>query len=155
MSEIEAPIATFYFWDPETMLYTHAVAMAFEAPPENATELPPPEGPYVRGRWEGEVWSETADYRGVWAYDAEGQGRRITELGPLPEGWSLDPPAPPPPDPDLELKSQLSVLDWRSIRALRAIAAGSDTQDDRDKIAELESQAAGLRAQLVNPEALL
>lgn len=47
-----------------------------------------------------------------------------------------------------ELVAQLDALDLKCIRALRAIQAGQGTQADTDKLAELEEQAAQIRAQL-------
>lgn len=48
----------------------------------------------------------------------------------------------------LLLKSRLEELDRLAIRPLRAIAAGTDTEEDREVLADLEQQAAELRQQL-------
>ncbi|MDE6725086.1 MAG: hypothetical protein K2J79_05720 [Ruminiclostridium sp.] len=48
----------------------------------------------------------------------------------------------------LALKNQLEDLDKLAIRPLRAIATGTDTDEDREKLADLEQQAAELRQQL-------
>lgn len=47
-----------------------------------------------------------------------------------------------------ELVAQLDALDLKTIRALRAIQAGQGTQADTEKLADLEEQAAQIRAQL-------
>ena len=47
-----------------------------------------------------------------------------------------------------ELVAQLDALDLKCIRALRAIQAGQGTQADTEKLADLEEQAAQIRAQL-------
>lgn len=47
-----------------------------------------------------------------------------------------------------DLVAQLDALDLKCIRALRAIQAGQGTQADTEKIADLEEQAAQIRAQL-------
>lgn len=47
-----------------------------------------------------------------------------------------------------DLVAQLDALDLKTIRALRAIQAGQGTQADTEKIADLEEQAAQIRAQL-------
>lgn len=47
-----------------------------------------------------------------------------------------------------DLVAQLDALDLKTIRALRAIQAGQGTQADTDKLADLEEQAAQIRAQL-------
>lgn len=47
-----------------------------------------------------------------------------------------------------ELQKQLDTLDLKAIRALRAIQAGTCTEADSTKLAELEAQAAEIRQQL-------
>lgn len=47
-----------------------------------------------------------------------------------------------------DLVAQLDALDLKTIRALRAIQAGQGTQADKEKLADLEEQAAQIRAQL-------
>lgn len=44
--------------------------------------------------------------------------------------------------------SRLTAIDAEAIRPLRAIAAGTGTEDDMAKIAALEAEAESLRAQL-------
>lgn len=46
------------------------------------------------------------------------------------------------------LKQQLAELDLQAVRPLRAIAAGTATDEDRDKLREIEAQAEVLRAEL-------
>lgn len=46
------------------------------------------------------------------------------------------------------IKRQLTELDDRTTRPLRAILAGTATDADRDKLREIEEQAAVLRAEL-------
>ena len=60
------------------------------------------------------------------------------------------PVAPPVTDKEkiLSLKNQLEELDRQAIRPLRAIAAGTDTGEDREILADLERQAAEFRQQL-------
>jgi len=47
-----------------------------------------------------------------------------------------------------ELIAELDALDLKCIRALRAIQAGTGTEDDTEKLAELEDQAEQIRQQL-------
>lgn len=47
-----------------------------------------------------------------------------------------------------ELKAQLDEIDRQAIRPLRAIAAGTATDEDRETLAELEKQAEDIRAEL-------
>ena len=46
-----------------------------------------------------------------------------------------------------EIDAELSRLDTEAIRPLRAINAGTDTQYDRDKLADLDLQASTLRTE--------
>ena len=52
----------------------------------------------------------------------------------------------------LSLKNQLEELDRQAIRPLRAIAAGTDTEEDREILADLERQAAEIRTELERME---
>ena len=47
-----------------------------------------------------------------------------------------------------DIMAQLDALDLRCIRALRAINAGTGTEADTARLAELEAQAAELRKQI-------
>lgn len=47
-----------------------------------------------------------------------------------------------------ELKNRLDEIDRQAIRPLRAIAAGTATDEDRRVLAELEAQAEEIRAQM-------
>ena len=53
-----------------------------------------------------------------------------------------------------EIKQQLAVLDEQAIRPLRAILAGTPTDEDRDKLAEIEEQAVALREELAKLEVI-
>ena len=59
------------------------------------------------------------------------------------------------PEPTAEekiskLKQQLSALDLQAVRPLRAIAAGTATDEDKSRLAEIEGQAETLRAEIAN-----
>jgi hypothetical protein len=58
----------------------------------------------------------------------------------------------PPEDRKAEILARLSEIDEASIRPLRAIAQGEAVQADRDRLAELDSEAAGLRTELAGLE---
>lgn len=47
-----------------------------------------------------------------------------------------------------QIKAELSALDLQAVRPLRAIAAGTATDADHAKLADLEAQAEKLRAEL-------
>ncbi|MFD2235458.1 hypothetical protein [Phaeospirillum tilakii] len=48
------------------------------------------------------------------------------------------------------LLAQLDALDAKSVRPLRAVLAGTGTDEDRAKLAAIEAQAAALRGQLTS-----
>lgn len=52
----------------------------------------------------------------------------------------------------LSFKKQLTALDGQAIRPLRAIAAGTDTDEDREILTDLERQAENLRNQIAELE---
>ena len=62
----------------------------------------------------------------------------------------IDPIAPPVSDEDRveQLKNKLNEIDRLAIRPLRAIAAGTDTEEDRSILIDLENQAKAIRRQL-------
>lgn len=47
-----------------------------------------------------------------------------------------------------QLIAELDELDWKCIRALRAIQAGTGTDEDTARLAELEEQAGDIRQQI-------
>jgi hypothetical protein len=51
-----------------------------------------------------------------------------------------------------EVLARLAEIDTASVRPLRAIADGTAVQADHDKLAELDSEAAGLREELAGLE---
>lgn len=51
-----------------------------------------------------------------------------------------------------EIKQQLITLDFQTTRPLRAIAAGTSSDEDRDRLREIETQVAALRAELAELE---
>lgn len=78
--------------------------------PANCAADTPPKAPAgtiaVR---KGGTWEATEDHRGEVVY-VDGTAKRITNLGPLPEGATAEPPPPPePPEADL----------WAALRAER------------------------------------
>ena len=67
--------------------------------------------------------------------------------------WYLTGYIPEKPEPSKEekiaqLKYQLSIIDEKSARSMRAILAGTATDDDRAFLAQLEAQAEDLRRQI-------
>ena len=70
-----------------------------------------------------------------------------TEYGEL---IDVEPPEPTTEDKIFKLKQQLSKLDLQAVRPLRAIVAGTATDEDRSRLAEIEGQAEMLRAEIAN-----
>ena len=67
--------------------------------------------------------------------------------------WYLTGYIPEKPEPSKEekiaqLKYQLTAVDEKSSRSMRAILAGTATEEDRNFLAQLESQAEDLRQQI-------
>lgn len=131
------------------------------ARPDNALWIAPPddcpEGHVIVAKADGSGWETVPDYREAGAFDPEGQWRRVTEPGPLPDGWTAE--RPPPSAEALRetrinaIKSELISLDIASVRADRVINLGVDTPEDHQKLAEIEARAVILRAELAELEA--
>ena len=57
---------------------------------------------------------------------------------------------PAPTDPAEAVKAQLAEIDRAAVRPIRAILAGTATDEDRARLEELERQARNLRSELNN-----
>ncbi len=102
------------------------------------TDLPPTvrDGDYNRPS--GAYWTGDG-----WDYEA---------LAALGYAWEDD-PEPDLPDPRIgEIMNRLLEIDAASMRPLRAKAAGTETQDDLDRLTALEAEAQSLRAELAGLE---
>lgn len=55
---------------------------------------------------------------------------------------------PAPADPTEAIKAQLSEIDRAAVRPIRAVLAGTATDEDRARLEELERQAEALRVKL-------
>lgn len=82
---------------------------------------------------------------------------KITSLGDIEPvtneyGELIDVKSPEPTTEQkiAELKQQLAELDLQAVRPLRAIAAGTATDEDKSRLAEIEGQAEALRAEIAN-----
>lgn len=82
--------------------------------------------------------------------------RYMTDIGPLPEGAQLTRPEKTQAEKDAERKAEIMVeltaIDARSARPLRAIAAGTASDDDRAAVTTLEWRAETLRNELATLE---
>lgn len=132
-------------------------------PPLNATREAPEQRDGMHPKWNGESWGYVQDMRGTKYYMPDGSEHTIAEIeGQLPEGASLTKPEPPKPtQAELtqqrikEIQSLLTANDLASVRPLRAKLAGTATEFDDARLAELEEQAQALRAELVTLNALV
>jgi hypothetical protein len=122
-------------------------------PRQNATLIP---CEVVEGYWPvwtGAGWENIEDHRGEKGY-LGGAAFEVSDLGPYPEGWSATPPEPTAEEQAAALKARriarLAAIDLASIRPLRAMVDETATQDDIDKLAALEAEAAAIRAKLAN-----
>lgn len=123
--------------------------------PNNATSTMPEQQEGYIPRWNGTAWEQVENHKGEEGW-LDGKPHKIEEYGPYPDGWSATEPEKSQQEKDAaritEIKAQLTSLDNESIRALRAIANDKGTDEDKAKLAELETQAEGLRAELATLE---
>jgi hypothetical protein len=149
---------TNYYFNDESPFREYAgssLANPGSLPPANASRTAPNESEGFWPVWNGSGWELMEDHRGEKGW-LSGQEFEIKDLGPLPEGWSWE---QPPPSPE-ELKAQalarlqglLVHIDSASIRPLRAVADGTATQFDTDKLAGLNEKAAEIRGYVSHPE---
>jgi len=70
--------------------------------PANATFAEPPEAEAGFARiWNGEAWQQVEDNRGLIVWRSFDEYMQIAELGPIPEGWTIERPAKPVTKSDL------------------------------------------------------
>ena len=146
--------------------------------PNNSTIDVPPELPWdhVWPRYDSDHgWLLTEDHRArsVQEYgpdlaqeatdywlpgdDWQAQPRHMTQIGPLPEGALLERPAKPEPTAEeaaearaREIMAELEELDAKAARPMRAMLAGTSTDEDKASLEEIESNAQALREELAS-----
>jgi len=98
------------------------------------------------------VWSVVEDHRGKTVYSGWESAGVVDYLGPIRDGYSLSQGDKPQSVINAELikdiKLELAGLDMEAIRPLHTVTAGQGTQDDLDKLADLEASKQALRAEL-------
>jgi hypothetical protein len=145
---------TYYFYHSDTKEFYRTVEAEFPETPENAVQIRPEIITDYRPVWNGKAWVQTEDHRKKTIYK-DNDSQTVTWLGPIPEGWSFDPP--PAPDPSLEeklnwdilkIKNKLYNLDveYLTPRTLAGLSIGDSYAQNR--LASHEAEAAPLRAQL-------
>ena len=93
--------------------YTHsAPASPGTMPPANALRgEAPTASPGFHPAEKNGVWTQIEDHRGAEGYLNE-EPYSIKDFGPLPEGWSIDPPPPPPLTPE-----EIAEVEYSAARA--------------------------------------
>lgn len=148
-----------YYWRTSDGAYTRsAPAHPGSLPPQNAIRIAPPQGepgvwPQINEDMSG--WNLVEDHRGREGY-IDSKPTKVVSLGPLPDGWSDSPPeisdARTPEEiaarRRAEIMGELTALDSGSIRALRALQAGTGSAEDKQRLKEIEDRTAALRKQL-------
>ena len=106
--------------------------------PNNATRTAPTVVDGKVPRWTGSKWEQVEDHKGKSGY-VNGQPHTINAYGPLPEGWSTEPPAP-------TLEDQLAAIEAKyasKIASLREAITSAYLIDGEI----MDSNVAGLRAE--------
>jgi hypothetical protein len=106
--------------------------------PNNSTRVFPIVNVGYIPRWNGEAWEQVENHKGKQGY-LDGKPHTVTDYGPLPAGWSDDPPPQPyDPGPDYEHVGDGVWVKWRYTRKDFLLWCGID------KIAALNAaRAAG------------
>ena len=143
-----------YYFDAADPLrpFTHSLeANPASLSPADATRIAPQMKDGFRPCWDGEKWIQVEDFRGRKGWLGR-EELTIGNLGPLPDGWSDEPPEPTPEEKSIArieaIKAELLSLDLASLRPLRAIADGTATDEDRDRLAGVNKKMESLRAEL-------
>jgi hypothetical protein len=145
---------TFYHYDLTSGLYTFQEFYDKAMPtPEGATLVKPSFQAGYWPVWAGQNWKNQPDFRGLAGF-VNGEYIVISELGPLPDGWSTEPPVFQPSEKSIlqarlqQLYVLLDELDRNSVRPIRAQIAGKATEQDLALLAENETQAETYRLEV-------
>jgi len=107
----------YYFDDDRVYAGSYPALEEAVAPPDNALWVAPPdgqpEGYAIVAKADRSGWEIVPDYRADGAYNQEGHWQKITSPGPLPDGWTVEPPEPPfTPGPEYEQRGE----EWWKVR---------------------------------------
>ena len=124
--------------------------------PPNSTELKPEFREGYAPIWNGESWDYVEDHRGEKGYIGK-ESTEIKELGPLPEGFSINKPAPTEEE-QAEWKKQRTIskinqLEYSSSQSLNTIMkaqlSGQEvSSEDMDNYIKIEATIKRLRSEL-------
>lgn len=124
--------------------------------PPNSTTVKPELKEGYAPIWNGESWDYIENHRGEIGYVGK-KFIEIKELGPLPDGFSIEEPEPTPEEIKeqnrQEIISNLSKIDQASSRSLRAVLtalmSGQEPEkEDMNKLNEYENSAKDFRIAL-------
>jgi len=106
--------------------------------PAHATVIVPPivETGHAVIFKEGE-WQEVEDHRGTLLYDKNGVEKTLATLGPIPEGWSLEPPPPVLEERQTQALAQVDG-EAEATRALFITQGDGQAMVYQEKVAEAE-----------------
>lgn len=96
-----------------------------------------------------ETGAETTNLADLIAALPEGVAYELVTEAEAETWWAANLPAPGPDVQIAKIKAELDRLDRASIRPLRAISNGTDTDSDHQKLVEVEARVAELRVELV------
>ena len=125
--------------------------------PHNSTRERPPSvtSDYIQ-RWDGTAWKVFQNFKGREGY-LNGQPHKITEYGPLPEGWSDTPPLPTAEEL-AERRRQAIQAEFYKIRdqterpqralEVARLLGRPLPEEDKTRLISLEARAEELRAEL-------
>ncbi len=109
---------------------------------------------YSDGTWECGADEDSAPENAVILSDDSAVAQQIRRyervqlIGPIDNSDNIQ--VIPLEDRHTAILSELDRLDLQAVRPLRAIAAGTATETDRQKLTEIEGKAAQLRQELAN-----
>ena len=119
--------------------------------PNGTTDIKPTLKEGYIPKFVNNAWEQVENHIGLEGY-LNGQPYTIKEYGELPNGFTTE--KPPLTQEELnqqritQIHEELTNLDTKSVRAVRAIQAGTGTDDDKKALTELEKQVTVLRTEL-------
>jgi hypothetical protein len=135
-----ADFQNYYPYYLDTGVSESLVTGIFDSVPDNATLVASVDESVTCTMVGDASWSNESDYRGRLIYKKGEPTVRVETLGPIPDGWFLEPPTQPI-NPDAEIKLQLAYLDFRFTRHYRKLHACIAYQYEIDKLAKLIADA--------------
>ena len=111
--------------------------------PNNATRTAPTLKKGFIPCWDGKKWGQVEDHKGESGY-VNGVHTEIKDYGPLPEGWSTE-----PPEQTAREKLLAQIVELESQQTPRRLREAALTDEGRAWLQNLENQIAAKRAESV------